>query len=802
MVSQQDVSVVSKCYHCGDECSEDKIVLDDKKFCCNGCKTVFEVLNENDLCDYYTLEETPGVNQKNEHNTLFDFLDNEEVARQILEYSDDVQERVTFSIPNIHCSSCIWLLEHLNRLNPAVINAKTNFSQRKLTVTYFREQASLRTIAELLDRVGYTPVVNLDQAEEDNSSTKTFNKTLLVKLGIAGFCFGNVMLLSFPDYLGITALEQSYQVVFRWLNLALSLPVVFYAGSEYFVSAWKSLAQRFANIDVPIALGITALFLRSTYEVVADIGPGYFDSLVGLIFFLLIGKWFQGRTYEALSFDRDYKSYFPLAIQTKKAETYVPTAVKEIVKGNEILIRNGELIPADSILVDSKAYIDYSFVTGESAAIEKGKGQYVYAGGKLYGKQAHFVVQKPVSQSYLTSLWNNEAFTKEAQQEKLVDQVSQYFTIVIIAIAIISGVYWQLVDPTKTWLVFCSVLIVACPCALALSTPFTTGSILRVLGRNHIYLKNANIVEKLQKVNTIVFDKTGTITNALDKDITFEGEELSEAEKELILTAVSSSTHPLSRFIKSFLKGINTANYTLESFQEKVGAGILAVVNGVEIKLGSAAFIGVEKDNVNKNTSYAYLKIGQNQRGRFVVNNVYRKGLKSVISRLKNSFKLAILSGDSNAEQKNLASFFPEGTPMLFSQKPDNKLKAIKEMQAYGQSVMMVGDGLNDAGALKQSNVGVAITEDISTFSPACDVIMHADSFSKLDRFIALVKRSRYIVYVSFLLSLLYNVVGLSVAVSGWLTPLFAAILMPLSSISVVVLTTLLVKLISLKLKL
>ncbi|OEJ99784.1 heavy metal translocating P-type ATPase [Roseivirga misakiensis] len=801
MVEQQNVSVITKCYHCGDECSEDKIVLADKNFCCNGCKTVFEVLNENDLCDYYTMEEAPGLNQKNESNALFDFLDNEEVAKQILEYSDDVQERVTFSIPNIHCSSCIWLLEHLNRLNPAIISAQTNFSQRKLTISYYRDKASLRSIAELLDKVGYTPVFNLEQAE-DKSGTKTFNKTLLIKLGIAGFCFGNVMLLSFPDYLGITTLEQAYQEVFRWLNLVLSIPVVFYAGSEYFVSAWKSLAQRFANIDVPIALGISVLFLRSAYEVASGIGPGYFDSLVGLIFFLLIGKWFQGRTYEALSFDRDYKSYFPLAIQTKRDGVYASTAVKEIKKGDEILIRNGELIPSDSILVDSKAYIDYSFVTGESEAIEKGKGQYVYAGGKLSGKQAQFVVQKPVSQSYLTSLWNNEAFTKEAQQEKLVDQVSQYFTIVIIAISLIAGVYWQVVDPSKTWLVFCSVLIVACPCALALSTPFTTGSILRVLGRNKIYLKNADIVERLQKIDTLVFDKTGTITNAMDKDIVFEGDDLTNAEKELVLTAVSSSTHPLSRFVKSLMKGVETTSYALESFEEKVGAGITAVVNGVEVKLGSSTFVGIRNSSITENASYAYLKIGSKRRGRFVVKNVYRKGLKSVIGQLKKKFKLAILSGDSNAEQKNLASFFPEETPMLFSQKPENKLLAIQEMQNAGQSVMMVGDGLNDAGALKQSDVGVAITEDISTFSPACDAIMHAESFSKLDQFITLIKKSRYIVYASFLLSLLYNIVGLSVAVSGWLTPLFAAILMPLSSVSVVVLTTLLVKLISLKLKL
>ncbi|MFT7148804.1 MAG: Cu+-exporting ATPase, partial [Nonlabens sp.] len=428
--------------------------------------------------------------------------------------------------------------------------------------------------------------------------------------------------------------------------------------------------------------------------------------------------------------------------------------------------------------------------------------QYVFAGGKLSGKQARFIVQKPVSQSYLTSLWNNEAFKKEESHTKLVDQVSQYFTFTIIAISIIAAIFWQLTDPAKTWLVFCSVLIVACPCALALSTPFTTGSVLRVLGRNKVYLKNADVVEKLQKIDAIVFDKTGTITNASERDLIFEGKELTIAEKQLVLAAVSSSTHPLSRFVKQYLLGVEGSDYVIESFMEYVGQGILAVVSGVEVKLGSANFVGQDVKLKGHSASFVYLKIGSQLRGRFVVQNVYRIGLKSVIQRLKEKFKLAILSGDSDAERENLSKLFPEGTPMYFSQKPDDKLIAIKAMQSSGQFVMMVGDGLNDAGALKQSNVGLAVSEDISTFSPACDAIMHADSFNRLDAIINLAKRSKYVIYASFFLSLAYNIVGLTIAVMGMLTPLVAAILMPLSSISVVILTTLFVKMISLKLKL
>lgn len=780
------------CYHCGDECYTGQITADEKDFCCTGCKTVYEILSENELCDYYTLEQNPGVTQKNK-TALFDFLDNEEIVRSLLEFSDGKHERITLSIPNIHCSSCIWLLEHLDRLSPGVLDSKVNFSQRRLTVHYNCQEISLRQLAETLDRIGYTPVFNLEKKEESSSVYQQFDKQLLIKMGIAGFCFGNVMLLSFPDYLGITSLEYNYQVFFRWLNAVLALPVVFYSGWDYFVSAFKSIRQKYANIDVPIALGLVVLFLRSVYEVASQTGSGYFDSLVGLVFFLLIGKWFQNRTYQALSFDRDYKSYFPLAVLRLEGNKYKPVIVNELDKGDEVLIRNAELVPADSILIDDQAFIDYSFVTGEAEPVQKSKGQYIYAGGRIAGKQARFIIQKPVSQSYLTSLWNEEGYEKKEKSLKLIDRVSQYFTIAIVAIAIVSAVFWQFTDPSKTWLVFTSVLIIACPCALALSTPFTQGSILRVLGKHHLFLKNADVIDDLQKVDTIIFDKTGTITDSTAKQIEFEGEELTDAEASLVVAAVSSSTHPLSRYVKEFLNA-EPDIYQIESFEEVTGKGILAVVSGVEVKLGSAKFIGMETLEEAK-SSAVYLTISGKYRGVFKVNNTYRRGLKEVIEELSLTRELKLLSGDNDQERAALTELFPKGTEMQFEQKPDDKLKKVQALQKNGHRVMMFGDGLNDAGALKQSNVGVAITEDISSFSPACDAIMDANAFKKLGKLLALNTEGKKIVMASMAISLMYNVGGITFAVLGILTPLFAAVLMPLSSISVVAFTTAMVRL-------
>ena len=790
----QNEKVVTKesCYHCGDPCGDDHLHFDEKDFCCHGCKTVYEILSENDLCDYYSLEESPGYSLANKSTGIFDFLESTEVKRQLLEFADDKQERVSFFIPNIHCSSCIWLLEHLDRLNAGLIHTKVNFSKRKVSFAYDPNLLSLQQLAELLDRVGYAPMINLEEDESENE--KTYDKQLLIKLGIAGFCFGNVMLLSFPEYLGLENMEQEYQTVFRWISAVMSLPVLFYSANDYFISAFKSLRQKYINIDVPIALGVVTLAIRSFYEVITHTGAGYFDSLVSLIFFLLIGKWFQGLTYRNLSFERDYKSYFPLAVQRVLNGKTEPVLVKEIKKGDQLLIRNSEVIPADAILIDEKAGIDYSFVSGEAEPVQKVKGELIYAGGRLVGKQANFIAQKDVSQSYLTSLWNQHDFEDETEKRSLIDQVSQYFTLVIMAIATGAAIFWQFNDSSKAWLVFTAVLIVACPCALALATPFTHGSVLRVFSRNKFYLKSAKVIEALQKVGHVVFDKTGTLTKNTDQDIQFVGEELSENEAEVIALAISSSTHPLSRQIGKSLGLFEFTNYQLEAFQEIQGKGIDAVVNGLKVRIGSASFVQVEKNEGDIQTR-VFIKFGENVRGHFLIKNTYREGVEGLIDQLSGSYSLSLLSGDNESERERLETFFPQGTNMHFNQSPHDKLAEVKKLQESGKEVMMLGDGLNDAGALQQSEVGMAIAEDISNFSPASDAILEANELPKLNSFFGLTQKAKTVVIWSFVISFMYNIGGLSFAVAGWLTPLVAAILMPLSSITVVLFTTLAVNL-------
>ncbi|MGB5497674.1 MAG: HAD-IC family P-type ATPase, partial [Maribacter sp.] len=575
----------------------------------------------------------------------------------------------------------------------------------------------------------------------------------------------------------------------------------FYAGQDYFISAYKGLRSKILNIDVPIALGILVLFTRSTLEIIFDWGTGFFDSLTGLIFFLLLGKFFQQKTYSFLSFERDYKSYFPIAItrvtDNNKEETVQVYAIK---KGDRLLIRNEELIPVDGILINGRAQIDYSFVTGESEPVFKESGDKIYAGGKQLGSAIEMDVLKSVSQSYLTQLWGNTVFSfdQSSKFQTLTDSIGKRFTYAVLTIALVATVFWLYLDSSKAMNVFTAVLIIACPCAIALAAPFTLGNMLRIFGRKKFYLKDTKTIEQLAQIDTAIFDKTGTITTTQKSSATYEGMRLSYEEESLLKNTLRASNHPLSRTLYDLLAAHNIV--PLDEYQEHLGQGLEGKKDDDHIKVGSADFVGNSIDSDPQNTS-VHISSNNTYKGRFVFHNHYRKGVSSVFKEMDKTLALAILSGDNAGEKTRLEKILPKLTPMYFNQKPKDKLNFINSLQEQGKKVMMVGDGLNDAGALAQSDVGIAISENVNVFSPACDGILDASKFEELHKYIIASKKAMKIIKLSFLLSFLYNVIGLYFAVTGQLEPVIAAILMPLSSISVVGFTTLATGVLGKKLK-
>ena len=898
------------CFHCGEPCPEGSFSKGGEVFCCRGCLVVHDLLAESGLGHFYELSRSPGLRVRQAtQREQWAYLDEPALQQRLLDFTDGKVSRVTFHIPAIHCLACVWLLENLFRLHPGLGQSQVNFPRREVALSFTPEKIALSELVALLASLGYEPSLTLGELERPGQDPA--RKRQWLQLGIAGFAFGNIMLFSLPAYFGLDSLSGPlFKAVFGYLSLALAAPVLFYSAADYWRSALLSARQRVLTLDVPIALGLAALYVQSAFDIVSGRGLGFLDSMAGLVFFLLCGRAFQQKTYDRMAFDRDYKCFFPLSTRRRSAAGEECISISQLQVGDRLSLRHGELIPADARLVSGPAWVDYSFVTGESEPVSKQAGDYLYAGGKQVGGAIELETVKPVSQSYLTSLWDHGAFQKERDDNPntLTDQFSRYFTSVVIAIALAAALFWVLSGNGARGLrAFVSVLIVACPCALALAAPFTLGTAQRLLARLQVFLKNALVLERLARVNAIVFDKTGTLTAAQAKEVSFmagrDHEEVRSPKSEVRrkseirnpkleralqgsevraeveaqfpsprpspqgrgsscrqslesseptnsstdwrrfsfslgeragVRGIQSENVPAAQVVKSAAEAIASrwegspetwsafplsreeagwvgalarqsahphaarvgewlevcATGAVQSFEEVPGCGIAGTVQGHRLRLGSRAWLERSGAAVPSlalpGGSVSCLAIDGEFRGAFVLANALRPETGQLLAELGRHYELALLSGDNEKERDRFRALFGANARLRFNQSPLDKLGFIRSLQAGGKRVMMVGDGLNDAGALQQSDVGVAVVENIGAFSPASDVILAAGQVPRLFKILMLARKSVRIVRISFGISIAYNLLGISIAAAGILSPLISAALMPLSSISVV----------------
>lgn len=789
MSTKEGLQLNTTCYHCGDPVEDAAYILEDHRFCCLGCQTVYQILNDNNMASYYKYNSHPGKSQKAQKEDL-SYLDEPNIIAKLVDYQDDELAIITFYVPAIHCSSCIWLLEHLYKLNPGVKTSQVDFMKKQASITFRKKEISLRELVDLLHKIGYDPKITLQDVVKEGK--KINQNGLIAKLTVAGFCFGNSMMISFPEYFGMADFERQYSNFFGYMNLAFGLPVLLYSASDYFKSAWISLKQKRLNLDVPLALGIFVLFFRSAIEIITQTGAGFMDTLCSLVFFILIGKYVQQRTYYHISFERDYRSYFPVAVTVLQEGVSKPTQIADLKVGDRILVRNNEIIPADAILLNGNASVDFSFVTGESKPVEKILGEVVYAGGRQMGEAIELEVVKAVSQSYLTKLWNNDSFKQyEKKFDTFVGFISKYFTIGLLLIAFTACVFWLLSGTgDKAWAAFTAVLIIACPCALALSSPFTLSAALSIFDKNKLYIKNTAAIEQMASIDTVVFDKTGTISSPNASSMYFEGK-LNSFEKDLLASLCRNSNHPLSREIIKWLGDVQMVN--IENYEEVVGRGQSGKFQDYSIKIGSASYVNTAK--VDLEGSVVYVMINDVLKGFFTLEQSWRNGLSEVINELKGeTYNLHLISGDNERRADALRMIFPSNAKLLFNQTPAAKLDKITAWQEEKQKVCMLGDGLNDAGALRKADLGIAVSDDINNFSPGCDAILDGESFHLLPRFFQFSKDAVKVIKMSFVISILYNLIGLSFAVQGTMSPLFAAILMPISTVTIISFTSLMTR--------
>ena len=827
------------CYHCGEPCPDARVARAGKLFCCQGCLVVHDLLVESGLQQFYDLSAHPGVRIKDRPSSKeWAYLDEPAVQQQLLDFTDGKIGRVTFHIPAIHCVACVWLLENLFRLHTGIGQTQVNFAKREAALSFAPDRITLSEVAVLLASIGYAPQLTLGELEKRQMDPGLKKRWLQV--GIAGFAFGNIMLFSLPAYLGLDSLSGPlFGALFGYLSLALAIPVLVYSAADYWRAALLAIRQQILTLDVPIALGLAALYAQSASEILSGRGEGYLDSMAGLVFLLLCGRAFQQKTQERLVFDRDYKSFFPLAATRKTSGGEEAIALSQLGVGDRLLLRNGELIPADARLISGSALIDYSFVTGESEPVPRQGGDYLYAGGQQTGAAVEIETIKPVSQSYLASLWSHQAFKKEPAHnlDTLTNRYSRRFTLIVILAAAGAALFWALSgDVARGVKAFTSVLIVACPCALALAAPFALGTAQRILAGIQIFFKNTFVLERMARIDTIVFDKTGTLSTGNGCGLAFCGHQsgsssasptqatgvqpednaLSLAEAGWVCALADQSVHPhavkireslcRSRPEEAQIQSVSKTEHSLltsaattrpspsreplEAFAEKPGFGISGRVQGHALRLGSRAWLeeaGILLPALERVTgSASYLSIDGTFRGVFCFSNQPRPDTDRLLKELGRDYELILLSGDNERECERYRQLFGPDALLHFNQTPYDKLEFVGRLQERGKTVLMVGDGLNDAGALKQSDVGVAVVERIGVFSPASDVILEASQVRRLCEILRLARKSVAVVRWSFGISAAYNLAGVSIAAAGILSPLICAVLMPLSSLSVV----------------
>ncbi len=741
---------------------------------------MFSLLQAHGLTQFYACEPRAGTSQRaaSRHDTArFVALDDPAVAARFIDGDDGTFTHAMFSVPSLHCASCLWLLEQLWRFDPGIGRSEADLMRRTVRVAFRSGQTTLRAVAERLASLGYPPVLD---AERQAGRMPSALRDLYLKLGIAGFAVGNMMLFSIPRYANGAPLEPAFQRLFDALNVLFAIPVLLYSASGFFTAAWNSLRMRAITLDVPIALGLVALFVRSLWDILTRSGEGFLDSFAGLVFFLLIGRLFQQKAFDRIAFDRTVRSFLPLSVRVRAGGTMAMRRIEDLSPGDVILVRPGEVVPADARLLDDSGRIDLAFVTGEQDPQSLQAGATVGAGGRVVGEALHLEVVRRVSASRLAELWNNPVFSARPSHwlSDVTARFGYWFTVGAIALAALGFWAWW-PDVRMAAQVATAVLIIACPCALTLAAPITLGTALAKLGEAGVYLKHGAVALDLSRVDTIAFDKTGTLTT-VEAAAVVELHGLDADDWARVRRLAAESIHPVSRA----LAGRAPVTGVVADIGEVAGQGLSGTVDGTRVVLGSADYVARETGGPADAGPGRTIASVANRLGWLRLVTPERPGMSAVATSLRDTHETWLLSGDHDGEAARWSGAF--GSRMRFRQSPEDKLAAVRARQESGRRVLMVGDGLNDAGALAAADVGMAVSDDTACLVPACDVVIGGDRLPLLPAVLRYARRARHAVVLSFAVSVAYNVVGLWLALTGQLTPLATAILMPISSMTVI----------------
>lgn len=804
-----------QCFHCGQPLPDEEVIYrpiqgEKQTFCCHGCAGVCESIYEAGLEAFY--RRTPDgelLSPPPPPTADVEFLDYDEVQSQFTKTNGHIRE-ITLVSEAIHCAACIWLIEHTLAKIDGIQNAKVNFTNKQIKIRWDNRKVSLSTIVKALNKIGYdaTPY---DPSESEAAFRKA-NRDLLYRLGFAGFAMMNVMWFSVALYSG-AAEDQQFRSYFHWLAFIIATITLAYSGKPFLQGAWRSLKAKQVSMDVSISLGILTTYFYSTWVTLDPSHPGnvYFDTLIDFMFLLLIGRY-----VEAISRNKAIDASKRLAdLQPKVARKLMEDGKIEIVpvrrlkKGELVQILPGDKIPVDGEVVRGLSMVNESMLSGESKEVSKTVGDRVSAGTINLDGELVVKVQAILQDTALGRIVHlvEEAQGSKAPIQCTAEKIMPWFVSVTITLAVLSFVYWVFNADFETAMIAAtSVLIITCPCAFGLATPMATAVATGVSARFGILIKNSAVLEILNEVNHFVFDKTGTLTKGKMKVVDEVFIPQSQEDLDKILMDVghieSRSEHSLGRAVFESLAErygqLKSRLAELDFFQVHPGKGVEGKVRGRHYLIGTANWI--QSYDVEIPDALLKAQDRQGEKGRTAVwiaqekkvvgilflEDELREDAYELIQRLKQrGCKVTLLSGDRTVVAQAVTEKLG-GMEVIAEVLPEDKHAVIANFQKQGDQVAMIGDGVNDAPALVRAEVGFALGSGTDVSMDSADVVLLNNELLAVDTSVALSERTIKTIKQNIASSIAYNLIMVPLAMSATLTPLIAAITMPLSSLIVI----------------
>ena len=806
------MNLKDSCFHCGQAIPDGDLILkkineQERFFCCHGCASVCDVIYESGMESFY--RRTPDgelFSPPPPPNKDIEFFDYDEVQSQ---YVTDLSDRreITLMSDAIHCAACVWLIEHTMAKVDGILLATVNFTNKRIKIRWNNSQLKLSDIIKKLNRIGYdaTPY---DASASEEASRKA-NRDLLYRLGFAGFAMMNVTWFSVALYTGASD-DQEFKIYFYWLQLIIATVTMLYSGLPFFKGAWASIRAKTVGMDVSIALGLLTTYFYSLWVMVDAGGDGYvyFNTLIDFIFLLLIGRYFEAISKnKALDSTRRLMDLQPKVARqlVQKEEHIVP--VRRLVKADHVLVKPGEQFPVDGMIISGESMVNESMLTGESHDVEKRVGDHVSAGTINVDGTLTVSVEKILQETQLGHIVHmvEEAQGSKAPIQSVTDKIMPWFVSATLSLALASFVFWYLnANLEFAVMTATAVLIITCPCAFGLATPMAVAVATGVSARNGILVKNGTVLETLQSIQHFVFDKTGTLTKGKMKLVDYKF--LPEQNEKQLLMEIASieqlSEHSLGQAIAKNIQerlGISTkALKKVEGFKALSGKGVHGACDGAEFNIGTAKWLTeleVELSDALLVLAIERAKIAQTAIwiarqnklvGVLFLEDEIRPEAAELIQRLKDKGKqVTLLSGDLQVVANCVAQQLG-GMNVIAEVLPEDKNRVIRDLQAQGQKVAMIGDGVNDAPALVRADVGIALGSGTDVSMDSADIVLMNNELMAVDTAVELSARTLKTIKQNIISSFAYNIIMVPLAVAGTLTPLIAALTMPLSSLVVI----------------